>query len=81
MCVMHVNKANTINYPTLGLLVCPLVLWNSYFPMYGALLRFQLVNILTMLVSLMTILSLYGSTLFVKNSKFFFMFSRLPKSR
>jgi hypothetical protein len=46
--VMHVNKANTINYLILGLAVYPLGLCNSFFQMFGALLLFQLVNIIIM---------------------------------
>jgi hypothetical protein len=39
-CVMHVNKANIISCLILGLAVCPLVLWNLFFQMYGALPQF-----------------------------------------
>jgi hypothetical protein len=60
MYAMHVNRAKVISCPIQNLLVCPVVLWILFFPMFGNLPRPLLVDIPTMLVSLMIILNSLG---------------------
>jgi hypothetical protein len=45
---MHVSQAKVTSYPTLGPLVCRVILWTLFFLMYGVQLPNLLVIIVTM---------------------------------
>jgi len=60
MCVMLANRANTISCLILGLVVCPLVLWNLFFWMFGGLFLSLLGSTPIMSALLMIIANLCG---------------------